>query len=153
MTVSENHTVVVSKPFSTLTGGQSIFSGNVQVNTESSSEDNVSQGPKSAYKVNISQEAMGIQSQEEGGAEKANVKKGAKSENLREASEGEGAQSKIDEQIKKLQEEIREIKEKIRALANADSEEARQQRKVLEAQLLELTTQLLSLLEKKMQSA
>lgn len=147
MTVSEHQPIVVSHLSSTL-------SGNVRVNMDRSTENNAQQGLESTYTVEISQEARDQQARAEQGSEKDETRESiASGLTAKETSEGDQAQSEIDEQIKILQEKIKEVKEKIAALANDDSEAAQQQRTALEAQLFELTNQLMSLLEKKTKSA
>ena len=59
----------------------------------------------------------------------------------------------LDEQIKRVQEQIKETQQKIAALQGQDTEEAKEQIKILTGLLMELNAQLISLNEQKLQKA
>lgn len=59
----------------------------------------------------------------------------------------------IDEQIKKIKEQIKELQEMLAKLKGDDSEAADQQRKMLQEQIMLLSGQIATLLDKKMQDA
>ena len=69
------------------------------------------------------------------------------------ASEQEKKGDILDEQIKRVQEQIKETQQKIAALQGQDTEEAREQIKILTGLLMELNAQLISLNEQKLQKA
>lgn len=59
----------------------------------------------------------------------------------------------LDEQIKRVQEQIKETQQKIAALQGQNTEEAKEQIKILTGLLMELNAQLISLNEQKLQKA
>ncbi|MCS6152483.1 hypothetical protein G3465_06020 [Shewanella baltica] len=59
----------------------------------------------------------------------------------------------IDEQIKKIKEQIKELQQMLAKLKGDDSEAADQQRKMLQEQIMLLSGQIATLLDKKMQDA
>ena len=69
------------------------------------------------------------------------------------ANEQEKKGDILDEQIKRVQEQIKETQQKIAALQGQDTEESREQIKILTGLLMELNVQLISLNEQKLQKA
>ena len=69
------------------------------------------------------------------------------------ASEQEKKGDILDEQIKRVQEQIKETQQKIASLQGQDTEEAKEQIKILTGLLMELNAQLISLNEQKLQKA
>lgn len=70
-----------------------------------------------------------------------------------EAAESEKATSPIDQQIERIKEQIKALQEMLAKLEGDNSEAAEQQRKLIQEQILQLSSQIAVLMDKKMRDA
>ncbi|WP_149027344.1 hypothetical protein [Shewanella psychrophila] len=75
-----------------------------------------------------------------------------KLKDTRVKDEDEGL-SMIDKQIKRIQKQLQKLKEELRAISGENTENAKLERKIIQEQIMLLTVQIVSLLERKMRVA